>query len=69
MLKSNYCRKTGVTGGLYGAGRHCVLVAQDTTLIDTLTAGETLKFAASLKLPNLTYRERSNVVSNMPFQY
>lgn len=56
-------KKTGVSGCLYGAGRSSVLVAQDTTLIDTLTAGETLRFAASLKLPNISYRERSNAIS------
>ncbi|XP_075974165.1 ATP-binding cassette sub-family G member 4-like isoform X2 [Anticarsia gemmatalis] len=61
-------KKTGVTGSLYGAGRNSVLVAQDTTLIDTLTAGETLKFAASLKLPNMTHRERTNVIKTVTKQ-
>ncbi|KAJ8721393.1 hypothetical protein PYW07_002168 [Mythimna separata] len=61
-------KKTGVSGCLYGAGRSSVLVAQDTTLIDTLTAGETLRFAASLKLPNISYRERSNAISSVTKQ-
>ncbi|CAB3223274.1 unnamed protein product [Arctia plantaginis] len=61
-------KKTGVTGSLYGAGRSSVLVDQDTTLIDTLTAGETLKFAASLKLPNMSHRERSNTIKKVTKQ-
>ncbi|KAH9642939.1 hypothetical protein HF086_011296 [Spodoptera exigua] len=61
-------KKTGVTGCLYGAGRSSVLVAQDTTLIDTLTAGETLKFAASLKLPNVSQRERTNAITTVTKQ-
>ncbi|XP_026732379.1 ATP-binding cassette sub-family G member 4-like isoform X1 [Trichoplusia ni] len=61
-------KKTGVTGSLYGAGRSSVLVAQDTTLIDTLTAGETLRFAASLKLPNVSHRERNNAINTVTKQ-
>lgn len=55
-------KKNGVTGHLYGAGRNSVLVAQHATLIDTLTAEETLRFAASLKLTDLNHREHTNVI-------
>ncbi|XP_047019106.1 ATP-binding cassette sub-family G member 4-like isoform X2 [Helicoverpa zea] len=61
-------KRNGVTGSLYGAGRSSVLVAQDTTLIDTLTARETLKFAASLKLPNHSFRERYHVINTVTKQ-
>lgn len=61
-------KKTGVTGSLYGAGRNTVFVAQDTTLIDTLTAQETLRFAANLKLPNISHRERNNVIKTVTKQ-
>lgn len=58
----NY-RKTGVTGSILGTGRSAVLVPQHATLIDALTAKETLEFAASLKLPNATSGERGHAVS------
>ncbi|XP_022814989.1 ATP-binding cassette sub-family G member 4-like isoform X1 [Spodoptera litura] len=61
-------KKTGVTGCLYGAGRSSVLVAQDTTVIDTLTAGETLRFAARLKLPNVSQKERTNAITTVTKQ-
>lgn len=41
-----------------------VLVEQNAALMDTLTAGETLKFAASLKLARASYRERAYAVNN-----
>ena len=57
------CRKNGVTGSLQGTGQNVVLVAQHATLIDTLTAKETLQFAASLKLPSANHHERQHAVS------
>ncbi|XP_050347013.1 ATP-binding cassette sub-family G member 1-like isoform X2 [Nymphalis io] len=51
-------KKSGVTGCLQGTDRNVVLVAQHATLIDTLTVQETLRFAASLKLPQATRNER-----------
>lgn len=66
MINKICFRKTGVTGSLYGAGRNAVLVPQNTTLIDTLTAMETLKFAAALKLPNSSKRDQANTVSGVP---
>ncbi|KAM3963713.1 ATP-binding cassette sub-family G member 1 isoform 1-T1 [Aphomia sociella] len=61
-------KKTGVTGNVYGAGRNSVLVNQHVTMLDTLTAMETLLFAASLKLPNATNRERSHAISTISRQ-
>ncbi|XP_059046230.1 ATP-binding cassette sub-family G member 1-like isoform X2 [Achroia grisella] len=61
-------KKTGVTGYLHGAGRNSVLVSQNATLLDTLTAGETLLFASRLKLPNVNNRERSHAISTISLQ-
>lgn len=61
-------KKTGVTGYLHGAGRNSVLVSQDATLLDTLTAKETLLFASRLKLPNASNRERSHAISTISLQ-
>lgn len=65
-LKAHGCyifRKNGVTGSLHGTGQNVMLVAQHATLIDTLTAKETLQFAASLKLPSASLNERHHAVS------
>ncbi|XP_049868332.1 ATP-binding cassette sub-family G member 1-like isoform X2 [Pectinophora gossypiella] len=61
-------KKTGVTGCLLGCGRNAVLVAQHATLIDALTAQETLQFAAALKLPNVTRRERIHAIDSVSQQ-
>ncbi|XP_047530549.1 ATP-binding cassette sub-family G member 1-like isoform X3 [Vanessa atalanta] len=55
-------KKTGVTGCLQVSDRNVVLVAQHATLIDTLTVQETLQFAASLKLPQVTRNERYHAI-------
>ncbi|XP_026315845.1 ATP-binding cassette sub-family G member 1-like isoform X2 [Hyposmocoma kahamanoa] len=60
--------KTGVTGSIQGTGRSAVLVPQHATLIDALTAKETLEFAASLKLPNATSGERSHAIKSVSKQ-
>nr|QCO93589.1 ATP-binding cassette subfamily G member 7 [Chilo suppressalis] len=57
-------KRSGVKGAMFGAGRNAVLVSQHATLIDTLTADETLQFAARLKLPNLLQREREQLIAN-----
>lgn len=56
-------KKNGVTGSLQGTGQNVVLVSQHATLIDTLTAKETLQFAASLKLPSATHHERQHAIN------
>ncbi|CAG9785594.1 unnamed protein product [Diatraea saccharalis] len=61
-------KKSGVKGAMYGAGRSAVLVDQHATLIDTLTANETLEFAARLKLPNIPWRERRQLITNISKQ-
>ncbi|XP_063360470.1 ATP-binding cassette sub-family G member 1-like isoform X4 [Cydia amplana] len=61
-------KKAGVEGLLYGTDRNTVLVAQQASLIDTLTGKETLIFAASLKLPNATPRERENAIESVSSQ-
>ncbi|XP_063531115.1 ATP-binding cassette sub-family G member 4-like isoform X2 [Cydia strobilella] len=61
-------KKAGVQGSLYGTDRNTVLVAQQASLIDTLTGKETLIFAASLKLPNATFRERENAIVSVSSQ-
>ncbi|KAI5636160.1 ABC-2 type transporter domain-containing protein [Phthorimaea operculella] len=61
-------KRTGVRGCLLGAGRNVVLVAQHADLIDALTAKETLQFAASLKLPNATKRERHHAIESVAQQ-
>lgn len=58
-------RKTGVTGTVLGVGSEVVLVPQHAALIDTMTAQETLQFAAALKLPNLTQRERQYAIEHV----
>ncbi|XP_061729878.1 ATP-binding cassette sub-family G member 1-like isoform X2 [Cydia pomonella] len=61
-------KKAGVEGSLYGTDRNTVLVAQQASLIDTLTGMETLIFAASLKLPKATSRERENAIESVSSQ-
>ncbi|XP_047993180.1 ATP-binding cassette sub-family G member 4-like isoform X2 [Leguminivora glycinivorella] len=61
-------KKVGVQGSLYGTDRNTVLVAQEASLIDTLTGKETLIFAASLKLPNATTREREHAINSVASQ-
>ncbi|XP_063377048.1 ATP-binding cassette sub-family G member 4-like [Cydia fagiglandana] len=61
-------KKAGVEGLLYGTDPNTVLVAQQASLIDTLTGMETLIFAASLKLPNATSRERENAIESVSSQ-
>lgn len=56
-------RKTGVKGLIYGTDRNTVLVTQHAALIEILTGKETLIFAASIKLPKATCREREYAVS------
>lgn len=58
-------RKRGVTGSILGTGSNAVFVPQHATLIDALTAKETLEFAACLKLPKVTIRQRGEEVSYM----
>lgn len=43
---------------------HCVLIAQELSLLNALTARETLRIAADLKLPSgkLSSQQRDNVV-------
>ncbi|XP_028177888.1 ATP-binding cassette sub-family G member 1-like isoform X1 [Ostrinia furnacalis] len=61
-------KKVGVKGAMYGAGRNAVMVSQHATLIDTLTAGETLQFAARLKLPNVKPWDRTQLIANISKQ-
>ncbi|KAL4716376.1 hypothetical protein ACJJTC_006738 [Scirpophaga incertulas] len=61
-------KSTGVRGSMYGSGKYAVLVNQHATLIDTLTAGETMQFAARLKLPNVQARERTQLIANITTQ-
>ncbi|XP_037298379.1 ATP-binding cassette sub-family G member 1 isoform X1 [Manduca sexta] len=61
-------KKTGVTGCLHGAGRNIVLVPQHATLIENLTAGEILHFAASLNIPHASRRERHNAIESITRQ-
>ncbi|XP_028040628.1 ATP-binding cassette sub-family G member 1-like [Bombyx mandarina] len=61
-------KKSGVTGSVFGANRNVVFVDQHTTLIETLTARETIKFAASLKLAKMNYRERIQTVESVTKQ-
>ncbi|XP_013183106.1 ATP-binding cassette sub-family G member 4 isoform X2 [Amyelois transitella] len=61
-------KKTGVTGSLYGASQSSVLVNQHATLLDTLTAMETLRFAASLKQPLISSRERLHIITGIARQ-
>ncbi|XP_053613021.1 ATP-binding cassette sub-family G member 4-like isoform X2 [Plodia interpunctella] len=61
-------KKKGVMGSLYSAGQCSVLVGQHATLLDTLTAMETLRFAACLKLPHSTNRERIHTISQVARQ-
>ncbi|CAH4029320.1 unnamed protein product [Pieris brassicae] len=61
-------KKTGVSGTVVGAGSDIVLVQQHATLIDTLTAKETLLFAAALKLPNGTRYERNYIIETVTKQ-
>ncbi|XP_073949040.1 ABC transporter G family member 2-like [Choristoneura fumiferana] len=61
-------KKKGVKGSLYGTDRNTVLVAQHANLIDTLTGRETLKFAASLKLPKANSREREHAIETVSAQ-
>ncbi|KAL0881031.1 hypothetical protein ABMA27_002169 [Loxostege sticticalis] len=61
-------KRVGVKGAMYGAGRNAVLVSQHATLIDTLTAGETLQFAARLKLPNVKPWDRTQLITNISKQ-
>ncbi|KAJ0175724.1 hypothetical protein K1T71_008883 [Dendrolimus kikuchii] len=61
-------KKTGVTGSLHGTGRNVVFVEQNADLIGTLTAGETLQFAASLKLASASHRERAYAIDTVTKQ-
>ncbi|CAG9129149.1 unnamed protein product [Plutella xylostella] len=61
-------KKTGVSGCLLGVGREAVLVSQQATLLDVLTGRETLQFAAALKLPDLSRRDRLYAVENVSRQ-
>lgn len=70
-------RTTGVEGRVLVNGRelppseyrqHCVLIAQELSLLGALTARETLQIAADLKLPNSKHSaaERAAVVRIQP---
>ncbi|GBP87325.1 ATP-binding cassette sub-family G member 4 [Eumeta japonica] len=57
-------RNRDVSGCVVGGGRTAVLVGQHAALIPNLTAQETLFFAATLKLPDRTTREREYAQNN-----